>query len=305
MKNPKTLLLAAIAVALGLGALAPALAQESFPTPEAAAEALVAALGNDKADPEKLRTLLGADWNTFIPTDNVNRSDVDYFLEAYANAHELKVEGDKAHLVVGDGNWTLPLPLSRSSGAWHFDPKAAVAEITARRIGANEINTLQSMLAYHDAQIDYATKDRDDDGVLEYAQKILSTEGEHDGLYWSEDATGELSPLGPLYGDATPGGDWHGYQFHVLRSQGASAPGGAYDYMLGDNMSRGFALVAWPAKYGDTGIMSFMISHEGVVFEKDIGPGGGAEAKAMKAFDPDSSWEEVSGSMIEVVPDDT
>ncbi len=305
MKNPKILLPAAIAVALGLGALAPAMAQEAFPTPDAAAEALVAALGDEKADPERLRTLLGADWNTFIPTDNVNRSDVDYFLEAYANAHELKVDGDKAHLVVGDGNWTLPLPLSKSSGGWHFDPRAAVAEITERRIGANEIDTVQSMLAYHDAQLEYASQDRDDDGVLEYAQKILSTEGEHDGLYWSEDATGDLSPLGPLYGDATPGGDWHGYQFHVLRAQGASAPGGAYDYLLGDDMSRGFALVAWPAKYGETGIMTFMISHEGVVFEKDMGPGGAAEAKAMKTFDPDSSWEEVSGSMIEVVPDDS
>lgn len=301
MKTHEMLLRTALLATMGMGATFIAAAQESFPTPDAAAEALVDALGKNKADPEKLKTLLGAEWNEFIPTDGVHRSDVDYFLEAYGNRHELKVEGETAHLLVGDGNWTLPLPLTKGAKGWYFDPKAAVSEITARRIGANEIDTMQAVLAYHDAQMDYAQQDRDDDGVLEYARKIISSEGTHDGLYWSEDATGDLSPLGPLYGDATPGGGWHGYHFRILESQGESAPGGAYDYLLGDNMSRGFALVAWPVKYGDTGVMSFMISHEGLVFEKDMGPDSEAAAKAMKAFNPDSSWEEVSDPMIEVV----
>ena len=131
---------------------------------------------------------------------------------------------------------------------------------------------MQAALAYYDAQMDYADVDRDGDGVLEYAQKFLSSDGKYDGLYWAEVARREESPLGPLFGDDTPDGDWHGYHYRILTAQGPSAPGGAYGYKLGDNMSRGFALIAWPAKYGDSGVMSFMISHEGQVFEKDLGP---------------------------------
>jgi hypothetical protein len=130
---------------------------------------------------------------------------------------------------------------------------------------------------------------------LQLAQKLLSTDGLHDGLYWSEDDSGQISPLGPLFGDATPGsGDWHGYRFRILDAQGPSAPGGAYGYQLGGNMSRGFALVAWPAKYNDTGLMSFMISHEGEIFEKDQGAKSDQLARAMKKFDPDDSWTQMS-----------
>jgi hypothetical protein len=162
-----------------------------------------------------------------------------------------------------------------------------------RRIGRNELDVEQAVRAYHDAQDDYADFDRDGDGVLEYAQKFISTDGQHDGLYWADDDSGEISPLGPLFGDDTPKGIYHGYRYRILTAQGPSAPGGAYDYMLGSNMSRGFALVAWPADYGDTGITTFMIGHDGQVFESDLGPQTDSIVRAMKQFDPDSAWKEV------------
>ncbi|TWI00004.1 Protein of unknown function (DUF2950) [Luteimonas cucumeris] len=269
-------------------------AQQAFPTPEAAADAFVKALGAERADPAALATLLGKDWREFVPTEGVDRADVDAFLARYRERHAIEHRADgKAELSVGSDAWTLPLPLSKGGDGWRFDTRAAVEEIRIRRIGSNELAAADSVRAYHDAQMDYAEQDHDDDGVLEYAQKFISTDGYHDGLFWSDDDSGQISPLGPLFGDATPGGEWHGYHFRILDVQGASAPGGAYDYMLGDNMSRGFAVIAWPAKYGDSGVMSFMISHDGQVFEKDLGPQGEKLAKAMKAFDPDSSWSEV------------
>lgn len=163
----------------------------------------------------------------------------------------------------------------------------------ARRIGRNELGVLQSLLAYHDAQMDYATEDHNGNGALEYAQKIFSEPGKHDGLYWDEDGDGEVSPLGPLFGQDVVGDDWYGYHFRILDAQGPSAPGGAYSYLIGNQMSRGFAMVAWPARYDDTGVMSFMISHDGQIFEKDLGPQGDRQAKAMKRFDPDDSWKVV------------
>ena len=142
--------------------------------------------------------------------------------------------------------------------------------------------------------MDYASVDRNGDGALAYAQKIFSTAGEHDGLYWADDDSGQISPVGPAFGKTIAGEDWHGYHFRILDGQGPSAPGGAYSYLIGDKMSRGFALIAWPAKYADTGVMSFMISHEGQVFEKDLGPGGDQLAQSMKRFDPDDSWKVVT-----------
>ncbi|KRG71943.1 DUF2950 domain-containing protein [Pseudoxanthomonas dokdonensis] len=269
------------------------LAQQAYPTPEEAGQALVTALGTDKADAAQMKALLGPQWADYVPTEGIARKDVDYFLSAYRTRHSIQMDGDQAHLVVGEGNWTLPVPLSKSADGWHFDPKAGADEIRARRIGDNELLTLQSVLAYHDAQMEYAERDHDDDGVLEYAQHILSSDGTHDGLYWPDQGD-DISPLGPLYADATPGADWHGYRFHILDGQGPSAPGGAYSYLLGEDMSRGFALVAWPAQYGDSGIMSFMISHDGQVFQKDLGADSEKIAKAMTTFDPDSSWEEVA-----------
>jgi hypothetical protein len=269
-------------------------AQQPFASQEAAADALVTALGMEKADADRLARVLGPDWATYIPAGSVDRDDVDAFLARYKERHAFEPgpEG-RTFLVVGNEPWTLPVPIVRTDAGWTFDLKAGEQEIRERRIGRNELDAEQAALAYHDAQMDYAAIDRDGDGVLEYAQKFLSSDGEHDGLYWAEEPGMEESPLGPLFGDETPDGEWHGYHYRILTAQGPSAPRGAYDYMLGDNMNRGFALVAWPAKYADSGVMSFMISHDGAVFEKDLGADGAQVAKAMTRFDPDSSWKEI------------
>lgn len=273
----------------------PALAQQTFATPDQAVKAFIEALGMQHADQARLSELLGEDWRTFIPRDGVQRSDVDAFLKQYREKHSLDATDDgKKLLAVGTQHWTLPIPLVYGANGWHFNLKAGSAEIRARRIGRNELASLQSVLTYHDAQMDYASLDRNGNGALEYAQKIFSTAGEHDGLYWAEDDSGEISPLGPLFGNTLAGDDWQGYHFRILDAQGPSAPGGAYSYFIGDKMSRGFALVAWPARYDDTGVMSFMISHDGEVFEKDLGPEGEALANAMKRFDPDDSWTPVA-----------
>jgi len=272
-----------------------AMAQQAFPTPEKAAQAFVEALGTEHADQARLTELLGDDWRSYIPREGVQRSDVDAFLKQYHEQHSIeKTNERKAHLAVGSDHWTLPIPLIKDAKGWHFDLKAGSGEIRARRIGRNELAAVQSVLTYHDAQMDYASVDHDGDGALEYAQKIFSTPGQHDGLYWDDDDSGQISPLGPLFGKTIAGEDWHGYNFRILDGQGPSAPGGAYSYLIGDKMSRGFALIAWPAKYDDTGVMSFMISHDGQVFEKDLGPGGEKLARAMKRFDPDDSWKEVT-----------
>ncbi len=273
----------------------PAQAQQAFSTPDQAAEAFVIALGTDHADAGRMAALLGENWRDYIPLDGIERDDVEAFLSLYREKHEIRAEArDRARLVVGNSAWELPLPIVQGRNGWFFDTRAGGETIRLRRIGRNELATLQAVRAYHDAQMDYAEVDRDGDGALEYAQKFVSSEGKHDGLYWAEQPGEEPSPLGPLFGDELPDGDWHGYHYRILDAQGPSAPGGAYGYRLGDNMSRGFALIAWPSAYGNSGVMSFMISHDGEVFEKDLGPEGGKQALAMTRFDPDSSWQEVT-----------
>ncbi|PVZ42637.1 DUF2950 domain-containing protein [Pseudomonas sp. CC120222-01a] len=292
MNNKTTI--AALLIGLSLAWANQATAQEAFPSPDKAVEAFVQALGVEHADEARLGQLLGDDWRTYIPRGGVQRSDVDTFLAQYKAEHQIDKQGDnKAILAVGPDHWTLPIPLTKASNGWRFDLKAGSAEIRARRIGRNELAALQSVLAYHDAQMDYAAKDRNGNGALEYAQQIFSTPGKHDGLFWEDEEGGEVSPLGPLFGKDVVGDAWYGYHFRILDGQGPSAPGGAYSYLIGNQMSRGFALVAWPAKYNDSGVMSFMISHDGQVFEKDLGPQGDKIAKAMKRFDPDDSWKEV------------
>ena len=269
--------------------------QSTFPSPDQAVAAFVDALGTQRADAQRLGALLGDDWSRYIPLEGIEREDVEAFLALYAERHEIRAETpDRSRLVVGNAAWELPLPLVRGKDGWFFDTQAGGETIRLRRIGRNELATLQAVRAYHDAQMDYAEVDRDGDGVLEYAQSFVSSDGQHDGLYWAEQPGEEKSPLGPLFGDELPDGDWQGYHYRILTAQGPSAPGGAYDYRLGENMSRGFALIAWPSNYGNSGVMSFMISHDGVVFEKDLGPDGGQQALAMTLFDPDSSWKEVA-----------
>jgi hypothetical protein len=266
--------------------------QASYPSADAAADAFVEAVR--ASDQAALAKVLGNDWKDYIPTEGIDRDDVDQFLKRYDEGHRIDTEGGVSHLDVGSDHWILPMPLVQASGGWHFDLQKAADEIRTRRIGANELATAQAMLAYYDAQRDYATQEHDGDKVLQYAQKLRSSPGKHDGLYWPASGDEPLSPLGERFiGEHTDGDGFHGYHYRILTAQGPSAPGGAYDYRVGGRMTNGFALVAWPARYGETGVMSFMVSHDGQVFEKDLGKDGAAIAQSMKRFDPDSSWQEV------------
>jgi hypothetical protein len=286
-------LVAAVLPLLLAAAVQPAHAQQVFSSPAAAADALVDAIAT--SDPDALKRVLGADWKRFIPTADVDQDDVYAFLAAAAKSRKLVAQrADIAHLSVGADGWTLPIPIVKQGDGWRFDTRAGAEEIRVRRIGANELAAMQAALAYYDAQKEYATADRNGDGVLEYAQRIVSTPGKQDGLYWAALPSEPESPLGPVFGDDRPGDDYHGYRFKILKAQGKSASGGAYDYVIGGRMRAGFALVAWPARYGDTGVMSFIVSHSGQLYEKDLGPNTDALARAMTRFDPDSTWQRVT-----------
>lgn len=249
------------------------------------------------SDEDALKTLLGADFRTFIPPAG---AEIRYrFLAAWAKAHAIKPEGDaKAFVAVGDDGWTLPIPIVKTAQGWRFDTRGGAEEMRLRRIGRNELAVMQVMLAVYDAQKEYARRDRNGDGVLQYASKLVSSPGKQDGLYWPTKAGEALSPLGPAVAAARAAGGgedagYYGYRYKLLSSQGKNAPGGAFDYVANGRMIGGFAAVAWPVKYGDTGVMTFIVSHDGVLYQKDLGPDTAARAAAMTRFDPDSSWTKV------------
>lgn len=270
----------------------PAGAQQSFATADAAAQAFHDAIA--KNDPQSLERVLGPNWKHFVLRDSFGQDELQTFLDAWEKMHKVASTGpDKAALTVGEGGWTLPIPLVMAGGSWRFDPRAGADEMRTLRIGRNELNAMQAVLAYFDAQKEYALRDRDGDGVLSYAQKLASTPGRRDGLYWAADAQGD-SPLGPRFSSVKPGEGYYGYHYKILTAQGKDAPGGAYDYIIGNRMRAGFALVAWPIRYGDTGVTSFMISHDGVLYQKALGPRSAAIAKEMKVFNPDSTWSKVA-----------
>ena len=270
-----------------------AVAQEAFDSPEAAADAFVHAVAT--SDEDALRTVLGADWKRFIPIEGIDRDDVNAFLAArYKKQKIIRDSDNRAHLAVGPDEWTLPIPIVKSGGVWRFDTRAGAEEIRTRRIGRNELSAMQAALAYYDAQKEYALADRNGDGTIEYAQRLISSPGRNDGLYWDAQNGEEESPLGPLFGNDKPGTDYHGYYFKILKGQGKHAPGGAYDYRIEGRMTAGFALVAWPVRYGETGVMTFVVNHEGQLYEKNLGPRTDAVARKMTLFDPDSSWRKVS-----------
>ena len=271
-------------------------AQKSFATPESAAEALVKAIRD--SDTKALQVVLGKEWKRFIPTDDLSRDDVDAFLAAWDKQHKVANESaDTALLSVGDEpGFTLPIPIVRSkSGSWSFDVASGTERLRIARIGRNELAAMQAVLAYYDAQRDYATEGRSGKGVPEYARKLVSSPGKKDGLYWPAPLDAEESPLGPLIAQQQPKGPGYwGYHYRILTGQGQDAPGGAYDYIIGGRMRAGFALVAWPVRYGDTGVMTFMVSHAGTVYEKDLGPSTDAVARAITRFNPDKSWREAA-----------
>ncbi len=276
-----------------VGALASPLAhaQQAFDSAEAAANAFTDALR--KVDRAALAKVLGANYKQFIKTEGVERADIEKYLAAWDKQHKVDAQGDKATLAVGDGGWTLPIPIVKRKAGWQFDVAAGADEMRTRRIGRNELTTIRAILAYYDAQREYSSIDRNGDGIYEYARKMVSTQGKKDGLYWDSPLGLDESPLGPLIAKQPPKGGtgYYGYRYKILTGQGKDAPGGAYDYIIGKRMRSGFAAVAWPVRYGDTGVMTFMVSHAGIVYEKDLGPNSAAVAGAMTRFNPDASWK--------------
>jgi Protein of unknown function (DUF2950) len=294
-------LLTAAVLALAMASVANA--QQSFKTPEEAVDALVSAA---KAhDRNGVLTVLGQSAADIVSSGDevADRSDRDRVLEAYDANHRLVMEGaDKAVLVLGNQDWPFPIPLVRKDGTWRFDTAAGREEILFRRIGRNELSAIQAILAYVDAQHEYAEKGVAGSGV--YAQRIVSQPGKKDGLYWPAQSGADESPLGEFAASAAADGyragqqriPYHGYYYKVLTRQGPNAPGGALDYIVRGNMMGGFALVAYPAEYRNSGVMTFLVNHQGVVYEKDLGPNTAAIAAGMAAFNPDSTWQRVANA---------
>lgn len=282
---------ASLALAMALSPLA--IAQAVFPTPEAAAEALVDGIA--RHDGEAIKVAVGPDYRKYIPASTVDPEDVTNFLAAWAKSHAIvRVGADKAFLGAGVHGWTLPIPIVKTATGWTFDTKAAPDEMRTRRIGRNELAAIQVALAYADAQDEYQLRDWNGDGVREYATRGLSTAGRRDGLYWASLPGEPESPLGAEFADARVGQPYHGYRYKILTAQGKDAPGGARSYVKNGHMTEGYALVAWPAVFDDTGVMTFIVSRDGVVYQKDLGPNSATAAKAMTAFDPGAGWEKVA-----------
>ena len=278
--------------------------QESFATPD---EALKAVVDDLKADNQSgLVKIFGPSIEPILNSgDPVADQNARERFVAYAEEqHHFDGSGDTLTLVIGKDDWPFPIPLKKVDERWRFDTAAGKEEILNRRIGENELSTIQTMLAYVDAQGDYADFQRQRSGTPEYAQRILSSPGKMDGLYWPAAEGAPQSPLGPLVAAARAAGyrrsakteepsPYHGYFYKVLTAQGPNAPGGAIDYIVNGRMIGGFGLVAWPARYGDSGVMTFMVNHDDVVYQKNLGPQTAKLAPAISRFDPDPSWQKV------------
>ncbi len=296
-----------VVVALSLGLPTKSVGAEqrrNFATPEKAVEAL--AVAANAKDRQALRTLFGLDTDELVATDQVQAAnELSDFTAAFNQTNRVVRESDNRYaLKVGPNDWPFPIPIVRKGGEWFFDTAAGKEELLNRRIGRNELETLEVVRAYVDAQREYASRDRDGDEVLEYAQRMVSSSGMKDGLFWPPSLDGEISPLGPLvaeaqgegYGLKTKGetGDpspFHGYFFKILTRQGSHAAGGKYTYIINGNMIGGFALVAWPADYGESGIMTFIVNQQGRVYQKDLGDKTGKLTAAMTEYDPDNTWQ--------------
>ena len=272
-------------------------AQRIFATPEQAAAALSNAIrSNDLAH---IHSALGPGSSKVIHSgdpvqDAAGRK---HFLEAYETGVKIEPSGDaRVTLLIGAAEFPFPFPLVKLATGWTFDSKTGAEEILNRRIGRNERSAIQVCLAYVDAQREYATKDRDKDGLLEYAQKFVSTPGKRDGLYWDAPEGEAASPLGPLSTRAKEQGyanlePYYGYYYKILKAQGADSPGGALSYVVRGQMIGGFALVAYPARWGASGVMTFICNHRGVVYDKNLGKDTVAIAERMTRYNPDASWK--------------
>lgn len=283
--------------------------QTLFPSPEAAVQALVAAARAD--DLQTMQAILGPGSEDLISSgdsvaDNLGR---DRFVAAYDEKHSLQT-GTAGNVIlrVGVDDWTMPIPIVKQGKRWGFDISQGKEEILNRRIGRNELHVMEVIDAYVAAQHEYASKDCRGDGKVEFAQRFISTPGNHDGLYWEAGEGEEQSPLGPLIARAAQEGyvaegdllPFHGYYFKILKEQGKDATGGPYQYVIKDKMILGFALVAYPAEYGNSGVMTFLVNQEGIIFEKDLGKNTRRLAEAITVYNPDESWKKVKDLEVSV-----
>ena len=274
---------------------------KTFASPEEAVRALTAAV--NQRDTNALAAIFGpavAELRSPDPVQAQNEIE-EFAARLNASNHIERPDPGRCILDVGEDRWPFAVPIVQTGGAWYFDTQAGKQEVLNRRVGRDELEAIKSVRAYAGAQRDYASKVRDGSQVLKYAQKLVSTPGTMDGLYWPPDPEGD-SPLGPLFAEAQNQGylkqprntdepqPFHGYFFKILTRQGRHAPGGAYSYVINGNMIGGFALVAWPADYGDSGLMTFIINQQGKVYQKDLGPNTGALVRKMKAYDPEPGW---------------
>jgi DUF2950 family protein len=296
---------AAVAI---LASVSVASAQQSFKSPEEAAEALANATKDNW--PKGVIKVLGSDADEIVSSGDKVADETmrEKFLSAYETKHDIKKEGDdKAVMIIGKDDYPFPIPLARKGAAWKFDTAAGRLEVLYRRIGRNEINAIKACLAYVDAQNEYADKDRTGAGVATYAQRIVSRPGKKDGLYWPAAPGEEESPLGELVAHATSEGyavdsgrvPYHGYYYKILTRQGPMAAGGEVDYIVHGKMIGGFALVAYPAEYGNSGVMTFLVNYSGTVFQKDLGERTERIAERMTSFNPDQTWKKVDVSALE------
>ena len=296
-------LVAAIALMFALYDICAAAQPKTFASAEEAVKAAVAAARNN--DDKEMLTIFGAQAKEILfsgdpVADKRRRGE---FIAAYDAKNRLTAQGETMILSVGKDDWPFPIPLVKKGDGWVFDTDKGKDEILNRRIGENELFTIQALLAVVDAQREYAMKDRDKNGLLEYAQKFVSDPGKKNGLYWDVKQGEPESPLGPIMTQVRREGyqgkpsttptPYHGYYYRILTAQGKDAAGGAYSYLVRGKMIGGFAVVAYPAQYGNSGVMTFIVNHDGRVFQKNLGTDTAAIAKGIKEFNPDSSWSEV------------
>jgi len=290
-------------LALTLPLCASAADEQTFGSPQDAVNALVAAATNH--DTNALHTIFGPAGHELISPDAVQATEAfKMFVEHLTEKAELVTNSDSnVTLEIGANGWPFPIPLVKQDGQWFFDTAAGGQEILKRRVGRDELGAIDVCNAYVEAQREYASQDRMGDGVLAYAQFLRSTPGTHDGLFWPTNSGGELSPLGPFVAQARVEGyhrtakmlndeqaPYHGYYFKILTRQGKHAPGGKYNYVINGRMIAGFALVAWPAEWGNTGVMTFVVNQQGKVYQKNLGPKTAKIAKAVTTYDPDDTW---------------
>jgi hypothetical protein len=279
-------------------------AQQVFPSPDAAVTALVAA---DKADDMKtLSSILGPDADQVLSSGDpvADKNARDDFVRRYQEMHRLAYDDQgRVILYIGAGNWPVPIPLVKKDGGWVFDTAAGKDELLYRRIGRNELFTIKVLEDLAEAQAEYASEARDGESSGQFARKILSDSGKHNGLYWEAAEGQPESPIGPLVASASAEGykkdgsgnpiPFHGYYYKVLTRQGRSAPGGAKNYLVNGKMIKGFAFLAYPAEYRASGVMTFMINQDGVIVQKDLGPDTASLASAITEYNPDKTWQEV------------